>query len=160
MSKKKLFPGDKRPAKEEIPTVFDQYKLAVDMWDRVRARRQDSNKFYLSINTAIVGATALSPLGFSSLGLAVVGIIVCILWTVNILNYRSLTNDKHDVIVDIEELFPSAPFSAEGSGSRHFTRIERCIPATFGLLYALMVLSHTATGSQWQEQIKNTLASL
>jgi hypothetical protein len=144
MLKEKLFPGNKPPAKEEIPTVFDQYKLAVEMWDRVRARRQDSNKFYLSINTAIVGAAALPSLRFSSLGLAIVGIIVCILWSANILNYRSLTNDKRDVIIEIETLFPSAPFSAEGSASRNFTRIERCIPAAFGLLYALMVLSEIA----------------
>jgi hypothetical protein len=95
MLKEKLFPGDEQPPKEEIQRIFDQYKLAVEMWDRVRARRQLSNSFYLSINTAIAGAIATSPLGFSSQGLGIVGIIVCVLWIANILNYRSLTDDKH-----------------------------------------------------------------
>lgn len=52
----------------------------------------------------------------------------------------------YDVIIELERLLPSAPFSAEGSASRHFTRVERCIPIAFGLLYASVILNHTEAG--------------
>jgi hypothetical protein len=37
---------------------FEQYKLAVEMEDRVRARRQLTNSFYATINVAIIGEIA------------------------------------------------------------------------------------------------------
>jgi hypothetical protein len=143
MLEDRLFPNGKPSEPHAIDRAFDQYKLAVDMWDRVRARRQLSNSFYLSINSAIVGAAALSPLQFSSQGLAFVGIIICVLWIASILNYRSLTDDKKRVITKLETLFPTAPFSAESmdSAKRNF-RLRFIIRASP------------------LEQIKNTLASL
>lgn len=35
--------------------LLDQYKLYVEMADRISARRQTANSYFLSINTALVG---------------------------------------------------------------------------------------------------------
>src|SRR6266496_718798 len=140
----KLFPRGKPSEKEAVDRAFDQYKLAVEMWDHVRARRQISNSFYLSINTAFVSATAFFSKGYSSRCLPVVGIIICILWIASILNYRSLTDDKYRVIIKLETLFSSAPFSAEADGpARQFTLVERCVPVAFGVLYSLLLFLGT-----------------
>jgi hypothetical protein len=58
-----LFPGGKKPLEPaEIARLDEQYKTVVEMLDRVRARRQQSNKFYLSINTAIVAAIKIGEI--------------------------------------------------------------------------------------------------
>ena len=144
MAANTLFMHGKPTDPADIDRAFDQYKLAVEMWDRIRARRQLSNSFYLSINSAIVGATALSPLQFLPRDLAIIGIVICILWIASILNYRSLADDKYRVVTELEELFPSSPFSAEskfGKKRRPFTWVERCIPIAFALLYVSLLVS-------------------
>jgi hypothetical protein len=140
MAEDKLFPRGKPSEPDAINRAFDQYKLAVEMWDHVRARRQISNSFYLTINTAILSATGFVRPGFPFHYLSAVGIIICILWIASILNYRSLTDEKYDVIRRLETLFPSAPFSAEMIGvKRPFTLVERGVPLAFILLHILFL---------------------
>ena len=44
--------------------LLEQYKLYVEMADRISARRQTANSFFLSINTAIIAL--ISYLNFGS----------------------------------------------------------------------------------------------
>src|SRR2546427_11713856 len=49
--------GTKSSLKAAAPTseaALEQYKLYVEMADRISARRQTANEFFLSVNTAIV----------------------------------------------------------------------------------------------------------
>jgi hypothetical protein len=141
---------------------MDQYKLAVEIWDRVRARRQLANSFYLTINSAIIVALwgKDSP-AFGSGYVALAGMIITVLWFLTILNFRSLADSKFTVICTLEKYLPSAPFRAEPRGPRSFpfTWTERCIPVVFFFMYAGMLpfanwslpssLSHKGPKQAW-----------
>ena len=120
--------------------AFDQYKLAVEMWDRVRERRQKMNAFYVTITSALM--TAVTALAKDHFGMtlipSVTGIVICLLWFETILRYKELTDDKQSVIVSMEALFPCSPFGAERK-RRHFTLIERIIPLTFIALFVTII---------------------
>jgi len=144
-----LFPQGK-PTDPAISMLVEQYKLVVELWDRIRARRQQSNTFYLSINSALlVAMTAITKETTASpklpLLLSLVGLLICVLWLTTIVNYKSLTDRKYEIIVRLERVLPSAPFSAESlseHGSpiqRHFTWAERGVASAFWFLYAVLL---------------------
>ena len=74
------------------------------------------------------------------------GIAVCALWLITIMNYKTLTDGKFQVICQLEQQLPSAPFRSEPGGPNllPFTKVERSIPIVFAVLYAWVVLFHVA----------------
>jgi hypothetical protein len=109
--------------------------------NRVRARRLQANTFYATLNAAIVGAAALvGERIVIPWYLSAAGILVCMLWFATILNYRTLTDEKRDVICLLEASLPCSPFSAEATRPR-FTLIERFIPLAFVLMYIFALLA-------------------
>src|SRR5215472_12932094 len=125
---KLLFPSGKPTEPAAIDRLAEQYRLAVEMWDRVRARRQLTNTFYLTINSAFVAGIKIADIETikpSFRYLSVVGLIVCALWIASILNYKSLTDVKQRVIVQLEQVLPCAPFSAEASQDKHGDELFR-----------------------------------
>jgi hypothetical protein len=131
--------------KVEMDRLFEQYKLAVEVWDRVRARRQNSNSFYVAINAALVTVMSVTySINFYVNFICVAGVLICCLWLFNMLMYKKLIDTKQSIIIEIEKYFQWQPFSAErrsiGDGIVSFTWIERGIPFAFVLLYALAPL--------------------
>lgn len=153
-----VFPRGKPTDSEAISAVRKQYQLVVEMWDRLRARRQQTNAFYLTINSGLLVATMaiatskdiLVPklLPFLSIVLALVGFIICGLWFFTIEIYRSLTDRKQQIIIQMEQILPAAPFSAEACSDgakpilRPFTVVERGVPVAFAFLYAGLLVIH------------------
>lgn len=141
---------------EFIDHRLEQYKLCLEMADRVSSRRALANTFFIAAHTAILAGFAIlfkeGILPKTWLGLLplVAVWILCFIWW-RILNaYRSLNSAKFAVIREIEEFLPLAPFSAEwghvGEGrdkTRHsgLGSIENEIPAAFALLYLLLGLA-------------------
>lgn len=133
--------------------LFEQYKLYVEMADRVSARRALANTFFLTTHTALVtaftvllkeGILARSALGYAPF-LAVV--LLCYVWWRMVASYRQLNSGKFKVIHVLEDLLPVAPYAAEwaalGKGKddklyRPLTHIENWVPIGFALLYALL----------------------
>jgi hypothetical protein len=127
--------------------MFEQYKLAVEMWDRVRARRQHANSFYVTINSAIVAALIVKGAPeYVIAPAAIAGVAVCALWLITIMNYKTLTDGKFHVICQLEQQLPSAPFRSEPGGPNllPFTKVERSIPIVFAVLYAWVALFRVA----------------
>ncbi len=66
---------------------FEQYKLFVEMTDRISSRRQSANSFFLSVNTAVIaiigyvqlGQTAGSSNTFYWL-VSIAGMALCYTW--------------------------------------------------------------------------------
>jgi hypothetical protein len=89
---------------------LDLYKLAVEMADRISARRGLANTFFLTVNT---GLAAL--LGGSSLRWYVpaAGIVFSITWWWLLQSYRRLSSAKFKVINAIEPDLPVQLFSEE-----------------------------------------------
>jgi hypothetical protein len=114
-----LFPSGVPTDKLCSTSLMDQYKLTVEIWDRVRARRQLANSFYVTINSAVVVAvwSKDSPAAGSGYVL-LVGIALSVLWLLTILNYAHLSNSKSKVVYALEKHLPSAPFSAESKNPR------------------------------------------
>lgn len=136
--------------------LFEQYKLYVEMADRISARRMLANSFFVGVHTALIIAftvllkeKVLSP---TLVGLApFFGVILlCYVWWRVVHSYRQLNSGKFKVVHAIEQMLPIAPYDAEwtvlGSGKNRklylpLTHIENCVPVCFGVLYALFAVT-------------------
>lgn len=135
--------------------LFDQYKLAVEMADRVSARRMQANTFFLAVNTGLL--TVLASLvkdktlaGFSGALPIAALVALCFVWWRIVQSYRQLNSGKYQVILALEDLLPLAPYAAEwqalGRGKEPklylpLTHVENWVPKLFGLLYLLLIMA-------------------
>jgi len=142
--------------------LLDQYRLSVEMADRISARRGLTNSFLLSVNALLVsGFGVLTSLtGASSevwaYALPLAGLIVCVAWDILILRYRQINSAKFKVIHEIEKRLPAALFLAEwealhpskesedDKGSQAYqplTDAEAIVPLVFAVLYVALMIT-------------------
>jgi hypothetical protein len=138
---------------------MEQYKLYVEMADRVSDRRSTANTFFLTANTLLVsvfGAIASKDAGLSSDSMriwfilfALSGLAFSLAWFFIVKSYRQLNEGKFKVIGEIEKSLPLAPYKAEwialGKGKepklyRPLTDIERFAPSIFSIIYITILL--------------------
>lgn len=114
-------------ADNDTSTILELYKTAVEMADRVSARRAGTNTFFLTVNTAlaaIVGIVSSArkppPHGnlptFDAFGLvatAIAGIVLSFVWWMLLRYHRRLNGAKWDVINKLEKRLPAQPFTDE-----------------------------------------------
>jgi hypothetical protein len=139
------------------PAEFDLYRLAVEMADRISARRTAANTFFLTIHTLLFGT-----IGFSRIGqphappmlwvLPTAGITLCFIWWALLRSYRDLNKAKFDVITEMEKKLPISLYADEWKSlqkdpvSRWRGRyaelgtIERRVPGVFGLIYFAVII--------------------
>src|SRR5882724_11013931 len=93
------------PQKEKYQAhLLEQYKLYVEMADRVSQRRLTTNSYFLSINSALlafVGYIMSKPLNDVSAYLWLVGgagIVLSLLWFNIITSYRDLNTAKFKIL--------------------------------------------------------------
>lgn len=159
-------------AAAELPEhYFELYKLAVEMADRISARRGTANGFFLTINTglvALVGGTTLRWYVAAS------GIVFSATWWLLLKSYRRLNAAKFSVIIEMEERLPRQVFGDEyrqyqQSGRkpvpaelpisnvarrarlaawtnkyRELGEVERVVPIVFALIYAAEIARQVA----------------
>lgn len=135
--------------------LFDQYRLVVEMADRLSARRMQANTFFLAVNTGLL--TVLANLVKDGLISGIAGalpliavLVLCYGWWRIVGSYRQLSSGKHAVILALETLLPAAPYAAEwavlgeGRDPRRYlplTHVETWVPRLFALLYLLLLLA-------------------
>lgn len=144
---------------ETSETTLGLYKLAVEMADRVSARRGGANQFYLTLETLILGVPAAFELGTDGaaadvhvVSLSVVGVLVAVVWWLQLRSYRSLNRAKFQVILAMErEQLPVALFADEwkhlkdtavpGWRGRYaeLGLVESVVPWIFVLLHVLLL---------------------
>ncbi|MGW3208678.1 RipA family octameric membrane protein [Streptomyces sp. NPDC001135] len=134
--------------------VLEQYKICVEMADRVSSRRNLTNTFFLSPNSAVVAVVAAvsgSAAAGVSIWLSVSGLVIllaqCAAWYVMVRSYRQLNGAKYAVIGAFEERLPAFAYSraewgalGEGRDWRKYlplTHVEQWVPVTFGVAYLL-----------------------
>jgi hypothetical protein len=131
--------------------LLEQYKLYVEMADRISARRGLTNSFFLTLNTGFVGVFAafkVVPKGAEAWWLAIPLVALvgeCFAWFYLVRSYRLLNGAKYRVVGALEERLPASPFWraewwALGEGrdpARYWplSHIEQWIPALFALTY-------------------------
>jgi hypothetical protein len=134
--------------------ILEQYKIYVEMTDRVSSRRGLTNTFFLTLNTLVftlfgvlwkdrpgrISTLALVPLLIAALG-------QCATWWFMVLSYRQLNRGKFKVIGLLEERLPASPYwSAEWKALKKgkdpwvylpLTYAEQVVPALFAVIYLL-----------------------
>jgi hypothetical protein len=138
--------------------VLEQYKLYVEMADRVSNRRGLANTFFLTLNSGILTVLAVfwkDPPSASDwlLVFPLAGVLgQCIAWYWIVRAYRQLNGAKWAVVGALEERLPAYQFSraewdtalSRGKSWRAYmplSHIEEWIPVLFGLVYAAGFLS-------------------
>jgi hypothetical protein len=149
--------GTQPQATQSDPRLIEQYKMYVEMADRVSARRADTNKFYISLLTALLAILLLvvEKNIFSSLqslvflAIALLGAALCFVWVINIRSYSQLNTGKFAVIHDMEKQLPYACYDREwdilGRGEdrkKYFqlTRIEQYVPFLLAVPYLILFI--------------------
>ncbi len=148
------------PSSPTSDRLLEQYKLYVEMADRVSQRRGAANTFFLTFNTAVVGALA----GFYekvppnvSIALFAAAGVFAITWAILLRSYRNLNSAKFKVIGVIEERLPArlyytAEWKALGEGKdlRKYiplSVIETAVPLVFLAIYVyLFTITYNVAG--------------
>lgn len=131
---------------EDKELLLNQWQTCVDMANSVSQRRDNMNNIFITLNLAIMAAVSITW-DIKSLFILIAGITICILWMLNIRNYKLLNTAKFNVINSIEEKPPSAPFKDEWQflkNSKKYmdsTTLERILPITFIILYIAAVIA-------------------
>ncbi len=134
--------------------ILEQYKMYVEMADRVSARRDQVNRFYISIHTALISfITFLLSLKLSSDSinlaswlLVLIGTLLCILWYYNINSYKELNKLKFKVIHEMEQSLPFPCYDREWQIEKdknnyiRLTRIEKYFPILTIIFYIGLIL--------------------
>jgi hypothetical protein len=107
-------------------SYLELYKLAVEMADRISARRGLANSYFLTVNT---GVTALLGAFDMRWYLAAAGVVLCAAWRALLKSYRALNCAKFNVILALEEQLPVHVYTDEWDRLRR----ERVV-MTFRLL--------------------------
>lgn len=145
--------GDDYPKHEKWHGhLLDQYKLYVEMADRISQRRTTANSYFLTVNSAILGfvgyLTSKDSTEFLWL-LAVAGVALTLLWYSIIVSYRNLNTAKWLVVHEIEKRLPMSPYDAEwdavqrGKNPRLYrpiSHIEAGVPWVFVVLHVVVFI--------------------
>ena len=87
--------------KEDIK--FEQYKIMIDSAEKNSDKRITQNNIYLTINLAFLSyILTIKELPNIIIG-SLIGIIICIVWFLTILNYCKRNKVKFDIINELEE---------------------------------------------------------
>ena len=141
----------------ESEMLLEQYKLYVEMADRLSARRAQTNKFYIALLTSLL--LVLSAVSEKNLFLnykipvffflSLLGILLNYVWYINIKSYRQLNSGKFKIIQQMEESLPFQCYTdewkllGEGENSNkylQFTAIEPNVPKILVIPYVLMMM--------------------
>lgn len=142
--------------------ILEIYKLYLEMVDRISARREKTNAFFLTVNTALIALLAKDVFGDGvalpdalELLVPVSGGVLCYLWYRIIRSYRDLNSTKFKVVHIIERQLPLRPFDAEWESVEHgknpklylpFTHVEVVVPWLFLLFHVVLA----ASGVPWK----------
>ncbi|HEY5622368.1 MAG TPA: hypothetical protein VIV14_01320 [Gammaproteobacteria bacterium] len=140
--------------------LMEQYKLCLEMADRISSRRGAANSFFLTFNTAVVGALGAFFEEIPDAAAVVIyaaAILFCNAWMLLLRSYRNLTSAKFKVIGLLEERLPSSPFYSaewkalgEGKDWRKYiplSPIETVVPIGFMVCYlylAYITIAHAS----------------
>jgi hypothetical protein len=145
---------------DEQGARLELYRLAVDMADRVSARRGTANAFFLALNTALAGVVGFVRPSSSATGgvirvdvfgivlVSLVGVVLSAAWWLLLRSYRDLNEAKFKVINAMEEGLPAHPFGDEWRYLKEdpikkkfparyaeLNVVERIVPVAFALVY-------------------------
>ena len=134
--------------------ALEQYKLYVEMADRISSRRQAANTFFVSLNTVLIALAGYAKSAtlaewFFYFITSISGLVICYIWYRLVKSYKNLNSGKFKVIHAIEMELPFKLFDAEweavGRGKdkklyHPFTSLELRVPWVFGAIHFFVIL--------------------
>lgn len=134
--------------------ALEQYKLYVEMADRISSRRQSTKTFFVTLNTVLISIagyakSAASVDSFFYLVTSFAGLLICYTWYRLVKSYKNLNSAKFKVVHAMEKEMPFNLFDAEweavGRGKdkilyHPFTELELKIPWVFFSIYILVIV--------------------
>ena len=130
--------------------LLDQYKLYVEMADRISQRRLSANSFFISVNVALISLlTLFSSNVYGLIIFSISGILFSIMWYVSIKSYRQMSSGKFKVIHQLEKELPARLFDYEWNVLDHgknkkkyipISKIESIISLLFSCIYVFICL--------------------
>jgi hypothetical protein len=131
--------------------LFEQYKLYVELTDRISQRRATSNTFFISANAALLTVATWFKDDFGSfiVFVSAVGVTISLIWFFSIKSYSQLNKGKFSMIHEMEKYLPLNLYKVEwevlGKGKSRRTywplsNIERVVPFVFAGLYIALSL--------------------
>lgn len=126
--------------------LLEQYKLYVEMADRISQRRISINSFFITINSTIFTVLTFYKDKISDWGILIflIGIIVSFSWFYMVNSYKQLNSAKFQVIHEMEKTLPASLYAFEwsklGEGKEKkkywpISHIEKIIPIIFAIIY-------------------------
>lgn len=155
---KKLFVStNEKYGDKYIEHLLEQYKIYVNSSEKISDRRQKSNEFFLTLNSALVALLGFiatktngSEIKYILILASVAGITMCYLWYRIIFSYKCLNSGKFKVIHAIERRLPLALYDTEwealdrGKNKKTywpFSHIELFVPWIFILIYLIILIT-------------------
>jgi hypothetical protein len=141
--------------------VFEQYKIFVEMADRISARRSLANSFFLTLHTVLIsvaGFTYEKGPKIENFAINIFPLIfvlaLCYVWLRVIESYKHLNEAKYKVIGEYERSLPTSPYweaewvngLSSGNQSKFYrptTNFETWVPKLFMVFYIILFLSLT-----------------
>ena len=127
--------------------IMEQYRLYVESADKVSQLRANANSFYITVNTLLLAFLGMKYHEIDECFLYVIlfaGVLLSIVWFLNIRYYRALNTAKFKVIHILESKLPFQPYVSEweflknGESKKCYvpiSHVEKCVPIIFGILY-------------------------
>jgi hypothetical protein len=142
--------------------TLELYKLAVEMADRISARRATANSFFLTVQTAFIAVVGLvtpelhGQPWWTNAVISATGIALSASWWLQLRSYRDLNKAKFNVILEMEKRLPEKIFTHEWDSLKNdpvpswraryaeLGLVERIIPWIFAFLYIVLLLGRTS----------------
>ena len=133
--------------------LFEQYKMYVELTDRISQRRSIANSFYITANAALltIASWFKDDFGYYIYLVSAIGVILALFWHFGIRSYSQLNKAKFKLIHEIERQLPLNLFAYEwellGKGKSYkiywpLSHVERVVPFLFiGLYFALGLMA-------------------
>jgi len=138
-----------------LKTILEQYKLYVEMTDRVSQRRMSANAFFITVNTLSLAVAAFTKGKESPQELpwvifaGIFGCVISIVWYFVIRSYKQLNAGKFTIINKIEKQLPLLVYTKERKWLKPETfkskywplsHVEMLIPWVFFFIYIALIV--------------------
>jgi hypothetical protein len=142
-------------------TLLSLYLYYAEQTEKLIERRNATSRYFLTINTGFVAILGLAlqhkPAGGSAwlVALPVAGIVVCGVWWMLIRSYSILAGAKFEVINEMEQRLPAAPYADEWKrikesparkGYASISNLEALVPWVFAAIYAFLLVASLLVG--------------
>ena len=131
--------------------LFEQYKLYVELTDRISQRRSSANSFFITANAALLTIASWFKEYFGDFVylISAIGIVLSLFWFFCIRSYGQLNSERFKIIHSVERELPLNLYSYEwqsllrGKSKKKYwplARVERLVAVVFIALYVLLCL--------------------